>query len=784
MSEQRRESVLLDRATALALLLPAAVLAWPGPGSLLAGDPNPGVTGTGVLALAALPAAALSMLHRGRVEARGLALLLAHLGLGLIVSRFGGLSDTFGARSALLLSTSCLVLFQAGAGLGLDGRKWLVRGTVLVSLILSLGAELHPGGAGPLQNTGALAAAALPGAVLGAFFLATERGPWQWTGAAALGLHAAQDGRAPSWGGLLALGLGIAALALFGKARFGDRSMRWKRMAVPLALATVAALCGMALAPSGDARLESAEVAAEAAGAQAPLAPTSTGGIEVRLRVWGRLSALLADFPALGVGPGQFAAEFPPYRDPAEIELSSFGRRLEQEKEVEHAHNDLLNPVAESGLLGGSLFALFWVLLLRTAVLQIRRDPGTRAALGAAMIGLLAMGLIRAPLHVHPIAAALGFGIAGALLGRRDRGGEVGRARQLLPVGLFVLLAIDAGSALDLVRHGQALTASHRALAEFAAVDDGTTPTPDSLRAARLFDAHEEAIRAVEFAPDSPRALAHLARLEGSMGTAGEEVRALWLLHLSVRPHSIEGLVQLGIVEERLGNPEAAREAWTRALELDPGHPRVLRNLAQLELDSSEVDRLPDDARAYLRRLEAAGLLDRDWLRDRCARELLAARFERAEELLAMLDADWGSLGPTQAHGIAEQLEESAASDPNAHPSHARLRVGLRVLAQARWARRDFASQENWDQAVISYRHALRLARDAGHPGPPVLRFEMAAAQLLAGDPDGARGTLEGLEADAVSLRQVPEWTSRALIDGGLWPGLGNGLEPAGDSGE
>ena len=42
----------------LLLLLPAAALAWPGPGAFLVNDPFPHLTGTGVIALASLPAAA------------------------------------------------------------------------------------------------------------------------------------------------------------------------------------------------------------------------------------------------------------------------------------------------------------------------------------------------------------------------------------------------------------------------------------------------------------------------------------------------------------------------------------------------------------------------------------------------------------------------------------------------------------------------------------------------------------------------------------------------------
>jgi len=66
----------LERWTALALLLPALVLAWPGPGSLLEHDFIPHATGAGAAALAALPAAVLLVVRRRSTRPRGLVLLL------------------------------------------------------------------------------------------------------------------------------------------------------------------------------------------------------------------------------------------------------------------------------------------------------------------------------------------------------------------------------------------------------------------------------------------------------------------------------------------------------------------------------------------------------------------------------------------------------------------------------------------------------------------------------------------------------------------------------------
>ncbi|MFQ5809648.1 MAG: tetratricopeptide repeat protein, partial [Armatimonadota bacterium] len=65
---------------------------------------------------------------------------------------------------------------------------------------------------------------------------------------------------------------------------------------------------------------------------------------------------------------------------------------------------------------------------------------------------------------------------------------------------------------------------------------------------------------------------------------------------LARRPHCVEALNNLGVIAQRERKPGEARELWSRVVELDPGHPAALFNLALLDV-------LEGDARAAVPRV-------------------------------------------------------------------------------------------------------------------------------------------------------------------------------------
>ena len=378
----------LERAQALALCLPAAVLLWPGPGAPLAHDVLPATTGTGWALPAALPAGLL-VLARGawRAPAAPYA-YAAFLALGALLAWAVPPSDTLEATRATQLGLATLLTLAGGASLGAEGRRWLAGGLAALAALalaptLPLGrADVH----GALGNAAATSEAALGGLLVAAAALAGARGAALAGAGALLALGVAHAARAPV---LSTLALVLAGLVALRLARAGERGRRrWL-----LALAFLAALAAGLRATRS--RLPPPPEAAPAAAA------SDVSGLEVRELVARATLPMLGEHLLTGVGRGQFAAAFPPWRDAREIALSSHDHRLQgQTTEVEHPHDDWLLGVAETGLVGGAAWLAFLLASALAAWRALRSDEPALAALGLAALGWLTAALARGPLLV------------------------------------------------------------------------------------------------------------------------------------------------------------------------------------------------------------------------------------------------------------------------------------------------------------------------------------------------------------------------------------------------
>ena len=733
------------RLTAGALLLTPLSLALPGSAALLAGDPLAELTGAGWAALLALPLATVLVLSRAAPRAPlGTLLLGGFLAAGALSLGAFPPVDTLAADRALCLAAASLAAFLGGASLDDAGRLLFARGLALAALFAAAGALLLPGPggaiAGPLQNTGATAELALPGAVAGAFLFARDRSPggapWRWLGAAAVLALALFAGRAPVLAAVVALAALLPLGVAFAPAR-GDR----RRLAALGGLALAALLTGWFARPDGapGPRTDTGEPAVD-----------HLAGVDVRLAIWERSLAVARDRPLFGVGPGQFAAAFPPYRDPAERRASDAAYGLGPEtagagSEVEHAHNDWLQGALEVGLAGGALWILFLVAAAVRAAGALHGPP-VPAALGAAALAVLVNALARAPLLSNPAAAPVGFALLGIALARppsRARRGGAGAepprslAGRAAVFTAAVLLALAAGEARSLVSHGRAMA---------RLVSRGGTAT-----GARLLDA-------LAARPDSPEALSVAARAAEAAGPAA--ALAAWEAVLERRPFRLEALVQAAKADAQLGRLEDARRRWRYALALAPGDAGVLNNLMRAAAFAGEIEEaLAWHAEAGFEpdRLAVLGF----------ALLQEAADVDGARQLFARADARYRGLSTQGAHDLAAVLEDEGQPD--------RARV-LRGYAQLVWARQH-AAQGDAGSAVRSYRQALAglgMPTPDGPRAPARTRYELAAALVLAGRPDEARAELPPPPHDARLLRDLPAWAGEALLPL-LAPGTGSG---------
>lgn len=729
------------RALPWLLLLPAACLALPGPLSPLRDDPYPNLAGS-ALVLTALAPAALWMAWRGAVRPAGLGLLALHLALSLGVTWFRAPVDGAAARLACATQTGWIVLCLGGASLDELGRRTFNRGLVVLSVTWTatalLGARLGDSAelAGVLGNTGWLSQAALPGAAVGAWYVATRTGAFRVLGAVAFALFLTHAGSSPVIAGALALLLTLVLSAVRSPWSRGRAKVR-KRLGL---MAALVAFCTVALVGGdGGAKAEDPSTAQAAAPPSGLPAPSDLGGVSVRLGIWSQLPAVLAEQALLGLGPGQFHALYPPHRNLAEQERSRGGVCVRADTEVDHPHSDPLSGLFELGLLGGLTLGGFLLLAARAALRALGETDFSLIGMGAGAMALLANGLAHGPLTSNPAAAAIGWVLLGATLARGAPGGQgadgtpLARGGRTLPIVAAALLLGGAWTSWPLVGHGRALAASTLALAR-----------------GELEGAHGASLRALDHLPESaPARLLHAHTAPAPLGD--EERLALWLAALEVRPHSVAALTNAGLVQLRLGRVDATRALWERAQELAPTQPRLLENLARLE--GLEGD--PMRAGVWIERLRKLGCTVDAWSMTLGLEVLERGRWEPAADLL---------FGRPLAELEPEAIFAEAQAAPFSQLENGTRRV--RALAHVLWARQQ-VELGDYDTAVRSFRQALAPTRSVQRAPSGALpaRLELAAILRLAGRDAEARELLPSELAPA-ALKALPDWARAALSSG------------------
>jgi O-antigen ligase/tetratricopeptide (TPR) repeat protein len=708
----------IERTHALLMLLPAATLLWPGDRAPLAGDPNPELTGAAVAAIAAIPALAMTLLRAQQLP-RSAAALVAFICIGFVSLLIRPPTDTLEASRAMLLATTGFALFVCGSSLGEIGRATLVRGLVVIAL-LALAPALYGVTAsysGMLGNTGSTSEIALLGALAGVALFAKSSGVWRWIGLATVALDAFYCGLAPVFAGALVLAIALA-ITLVSSA---------KRRAFVGVLALIAAFA------FGGARLALTDTPGKPASAQA----SDTGGASVRRLIWQSTAAMIGDHALLGVGPGQFAAAFPPYRDPREIELSTHGRRIAQETEVEHAHNDWLQPFADAGLLGGLAWIVFAAAIVLGSVRALRGEDDDLAALGLVAVGVLCNSALREPLFWNPASSSAAFGVFGALLRPAAVVPRPLKVRLAPVVVALAVLCVQVPRALGIRRYGAAMAAylvdkkpEQLALARSACPDSSVV---------RSFDAREIDGR------NDPKLRA--------------QVIEAWRAVLATRPHRFEALMNIGIALAADERVEETRTTWKHALELDAKNPNLLKDLARFDALVGEIGQ----AQHWLR---VAGLDGESSLRALGAAALRESRIERGWQLFALADPRFAKLDADLAYQLAHD-PKLALDDEQAN--------ALEGSAHVMWARAHAAGGDA-AAAVRSYRQAKRcLNLELDKNAPPrwhaSLRLELAAALCLADKQDEARQELAGVVHGTCEWVRLPEWAGRALMHAGLLGG-------------
>jgi O-antigen ligase len=376
---------------------------------------------------------------------------------------------------------------------------------------------------------GAYLAVTLPLALQSALDAKSGKG-WRALGAAACVLAAAALAASGARGALLAAAAGCGAVLLAGAGRA-------RRGAVLAVAAAAAAALAVALATRG--------------------ARNQTFSDSRRLAIWGTALRGWADAPWLGSGPDTFLLEYRTHKTPA------LARSLaaQGEGEPRSAHDDLLEALATTGIVGLGAWGWLQASAARAGLAAARTDRAAAAFAGAGLAALVA-----AKVNPLPYAAAwLACAYAGCAL-------SLPPASASKPWNGALALAGAAWCGLAALGW---LAADFQAQSGRVARAEGRPA-----RAAERFEA------AVALRPGEPRYVADLqsvlwdaasalpAERQGPLLARGVSVA---LAEVRLRPRDADGYRVLGQAElaaSRLADPShLERAAWALGVSdtLDPG---------------------------------------------------------------------------------------------------------------------------------------------------------------------------------------------------------------------
>ncbi len=466
---------------------------------------------------------------------------------------------------------------------------------------------------------------------------------------------------------------------------------------------------------------------------------------KVRLLLWRSAGRMALARPFTGWGAGSFEREFPPWRDPREIRISSMDHAFETR--VNRAHSDPLQVFAETGVLGLTGWLLLLFGSLAGGAKKARHDP-LAAGLFGTCLAFAVNGLFRSPLYNAPAAAAaftaLGFLSAGPP-------GEAGkRPPRLLgaaPFLLFLLLLYPAWRSLEAFRAQCLLSGAL-----------GAENRPAFLRNARA---------ALEADPESPAALQLLSRDLLEKGTPRErgKVPALLERALRSRPYDVVTLRSraeilldtasaIGTRKPKLSREilQAAARDLEKALALDPGNPSTLALLGRVREAQGDV---PGAIRAWkgISKQFPRALLERS--------RALAKRGK--EEMSCLFLQAWLEDNPGRAEYWRSLAKRWRKLGRNVQADY------CQGQAHRIWA---IDALKNQDLRLAAVQTRLYAARsDRNDPGPVLLRAVIAllrkdrgkASALARSLPHPDRpldpADLQGLEPWIPLLRKSPAWS-------------------------
>ncbi len=302
-----------------------------------------------------------------------------------------------------------------------------------------------------------------------------------------------------------------------------------------------------------------------------------------RFAVWANSSAIFKDYPILGAGKGNFRFVYQVYarrvvKDPY----------FSPQERVAYAHNDYVQLLAETGIVGFAAFILILTLLARKFWLALKERTDPRLiTIAFALVAILAEAFWDFPFSL-PVSSAF-FWIYAALLWRLAEGdpsNKLQKSRILFLPFVCLLTVISTIFAIFTITSLQG---------EFYYSRGAKAIYQD-----RLNDAEWDLTRATRVSPFNYRY--HFLR--GLLMIRKEDYpKAINSISrsLSLNPYNINALNNLGVAYGSVGNLSKAIQAFETSLRIWPYHIEAHKNLGTIYTRKGEKDRAVDHFQAVLR---------------------------------------------------------------------------------------------------------------------------------------------------------------------------------------
>jgi tetratricopeptide (TPR) repeat protein len=309
--------------------------------------------------------------------------------------------------------------------------------------------------------------------------------------------------------------------------------------------------------------------------------------LQLRWAFWEGTVRLIKDHIWTGVGVGNFALAFVPYRSPFIYRNPGV--------QVEHPHNEYLNLWAELGPLGLLAFLWLFITVVRLARHLAGRAEVRRGVLAGVLGGLAAAAAYGNLFYVVQIPeSAIIVAILLGMLDGMDRG--VGQVEGARPLRLSVL--VPGFLVMGLLYFQYVLRPLVGEVHYFLGQAE--------LRDGRMEAGLGRLERSLAWNPQYYMAHYKRAQIFSSMGRYQETIREAQAM-LRVHPNSEIARWAIGSAHLRLGDRSKAKEMFLQAMAINPNFPHALNNLGIL---AAEEGRIAEAETLFLRAKEILGRKD------------------------------------------------------------------------------------------------------------------------------------------------------------------------------